>query len=544
DQLWTLTQNYMHAHVEWKLYDLSGVQHVTAKDKEIFMLVEKDYPLRKGLALVMISYRLQVENHSQMAEDLIRKIYNIANTPSQTNEKTGLGYNSHVFTRAMFDCDDYLSSESEESWPPSSLYDRFQPSDGYHDVPIPYTGTFMPPKPDLVFNTVPTAVETDHFAFNVHLSLTKPNQDLSHTNRPTAPIIEDWVFDSEDKFKTKLPQIVSSFIQSTEQVKSLRHSVQHVETSIPAATPKSTSPKPTSNGNRMNRKACFVCKSLDHLLKDCDYHRRKWLNPLLGTMHTGSKPVPITVVRPVCTVVPNIKVTRPKQVKPIITNFNSPNKRHITRSPSPNTSNSPLRVTTIKAPMGNPQHALKDKGVIDSECSREDLNQLWALVKEYISIRPASSDKEMEVWVELKRMYEPDPEDQQWTLTQNYMHAPVEWKLYDLHGVHHVTAKDKEIFMLVEKDYPLRRGLALVMISYRLQVENHSQMAEDLIKKIYNIANTPRKQRESFHWQYKFPLSVKVVPTARRLKMPLSGVCTAIEEMMKKLPVKDRWQLH
>nr|GFB73900.1 hypothetical protein [Tanacetum cinerariifolium] len=90
-------------------------------------------------------------------------------------------------------------------------------------------------------------------------------------------------------------------------------------------------------------------------------------------------------------------------------------------------------------------------------------------------LRPALNDKEMELWVELKRMYEPDPEDQLWTLTQNYMHAPVEWKLYDLSGVHHVTAKDKEILMLVEKDYPLRRGLALVMISYRLQVENHSQ---------------------------------------------------------------------
>nr|GEY61543.1 hypothetical protein [Tanacetum cinerariifolium] len=50
--------------------------------------------------------------------------------------------------------------------------------------------------------------------------------------------------------------------------------------------------------------------------------------------------------------------------------------------------------------------------------------------------------------------------------------------------------------------------------------------------------------RESSHWQYKFPLPVKVVPTARRLEMPLPGVCTIIEEMMKKLPVKDRWQLH
>nr|GEY57792.1 hypothetical protein [Tanacetum cinerariifolium] len=34
------------------------------------------------------------------------------------------------------------------------------------------------------------------------------------------------------------------------------------------------------------------------------------------------------------------------------------------------------------------------------------------LVKEYLSIRPATSEKEMELWVELKRLYEPDPEDQ------------------------------------------------------------------------------------------------------------------------------------
>nr|GFC10490.1 hypothetical protein [Tanacetum cinerariifolium] len=111
---------------------------------------------------------------------------------SQTNEKTGLGYNSQVFARAMFDCDDYLSSESDcESCPPTSLYDRVQPSDGYHAVPLPYTGTFMPPKPDLVFHIATTAVKTDHPAFTIQLSPTKPAQDLSHTNRPTAPIIED-----------------------------------------------------------------------------------------------------------------------------------------------------------------------------------------------------------------------------------------------------------------------------------------------------------------------------------------------------------------
>nr|GEX83174.1 hypothetical protein [Tanacetum cinerariifolium] len=117
------------------------------------------------------------------------------------------------------------------------------------------------------------------------------------------------------------------------------------------------------------------------------------------------------------------------------------------------------------------------------EVSEEDLKnmmqlvpveELWALVKETLNIRQATSDKEKELWVELKRLYEPDVEDQLWTYTQTLIHDPVEWRLYDSCGVHHVLSKDQEIFMLVEKDYPLRKGLAIVMISNKLHVENYS----------------------------------------------------------------------
>nr|GEU57706.1 hypothetical protein [Tanacetum cinerariifolium] len=89
----------------------------------------------------------------------------------------------------------------------------------------------------------------------------------------------------------------------------------------------------------------------------------------------------------------------------------------------------------------------------------KDMMQLVPIEEETLSNRPPTGDKEMELWVELRRLYEPDDEDQLWTHTQNLMHALVEWKLYDSCGVHHVTAKDKEIFMLVEKDYPLRKVL-------------------------------------------------------------------------------------
>nr|GEU59880.1 retrovirus-related Pol polyprotein from transposon TNT 1-94 [Tanacetum cinerariifolium] len=99
------------------------------------------------------------------------------------------------------------------------------------------------------------------------------------------------------------------------------------------------------------------------------------------------------MVRTVSAVVPKFKVTRPRHAKPIVTKPKSPIRWHITRSPSPKASNSPPRVTAVKASVvnaaqvsnglgpkknltilflvqGNLQHALKDKGVIDSGFSR------------------------------------------------------------------------------------------------------------------------------------------------------------------------------
>nr|GEW86562.1 copia protein [Tanacetum cinerariifolium] len=64
---------------------------------------------------------------------------------------------------------------------------------------------------------------------------------------------------------------------------------------------------------------------------------------------TRSKSVPITAVGPVSTVVPKFKVTRPRHATPIVTKTNSPTRRHITRSPSQQASNSPPGVTAVKA---------------------------------------------------------------------------------------------------------------------------------------------------------------------------------------------------
>nr|GFB87107.1 hypothetical protein [Tanacetum cinerariifolium] len=198
--------------------------------------------------------------------------------------------------------------------PASPLYDRYQSKEGYHAVPLSYTGTFMPPKPDLVFHDAPYVTETVHTAFNVELSPTKPDKDLSQSNRPSAPITEDWVSDSEDE--SEADPTHNSFTENLKQ----------------------DIPKSRVHKCSRNKKACFGCKSLTHLIKDCDYyetqmvqkpfrnHATRGNNQHYARMSnhqphrhvvptvvlTKSRLVPFTVARPVTATVPQPHVTRPR----------------------------------------------------------------------------------------------------------------------------------------------------------------------------------------------------------------------------------------
>nr|GEZ52532.1 putative ribonuclease H-like domain-containing protein [Tanacetum cinerariifolium] len=242
---------------------------------------------------------------------------------------------------AMFDCDNYYSSKSDnDSWPPSNLYDRFVPSGGYHAVPPLVSGTFMPPKPDLVFHTPPSD-ENEHLTFNVQLSPTKPEQDLP--SRPSAPIIKDWVSDSEEEDMPQVIKDVPSFAQT--------HS--------------------PSKGLRRTKKTCFVCKSETHLIKDCDFHARKLtqksyasrdIHKQFAPMHhskfllhkvsaaasSKSQSVLTTAARPVSAVKPIFSKTRPNLASYAVSKSKSPPRRPFTRHPSSKPNISPPMVTAVK----------------------------------------------------------------------------------------------------------------------------------------------------------------------------------------------------
>ncbi|GJT29617.1 ribonuclease H-like domain-containing protein [Tanacetum coccineum] len=52
---------------------------------------------------------------------------------------------------------------------------------------------------------------------------------------------------------------------------------------------------------------------------------------------------------------------------------------------------------------------------------RDDLVMLWSLVKEKFNSTEPTNDKEREIWVELKRLFEPDTDDELWKL-QKHIH--------------------------------------------------------------------------------------------------------------------------
>ncbi|GKC40974.1 hypothetical protein Tco_1053358 [Tanacetum coccineum] len=132
--------------------------------------------------------------------------------------------------------------------------------------------------------------------------------------------------------------------------------------------------------------------------------------------------------------------------------------------------------------------------IIDWEIYTEGTRKYWkiirvgnhteSLVKEKFNSTEPTDDKEREIWVELKRLFKPDIDDELWKL-QKHIHD-LTWKLYDSCGVHHVsTEKGIDIYMLVEKEYPLSRGTLTLMLVAKLLVDQDNEMSRELLRKIF-----------------------------------------------------------
>nr|GEU73287.1 hypothetical protein [Tanacetum cinerariifolium] len=87
----------------------------------------------------------------------------------------------------------------------NQVNDKYNICEGYHAIPPLYTGNYVPPKPDLVFVDEHVVSESATSLPDITKSEVKTSE--TKLKNVSAPIIEDWVSDSEDEdaIKTEHP---------------------------------------------------------------------------------------------------------------------------------------------------------------------------------------------------------------------------------------------------------------------------------------------------------------------------------------------------
>ncbi|GKB25880.1 hypothetical protein Tco_0865281, partial [Tanacetum coccineum] len=111
---------------------------------------------------------------------------------------------------------------------------------------------------------------------------------------------------------------------------------------------------------------------------------------------------------------------------------------------------------------------------------REDLNAVYQLVMDkYQDEMPEGFDRVL--WGDLMVLFNPDEQDEFWNSQHEW--KVVSWKLHSSSGVHTLmTDEGLVIHMLVEKKYPLRKEVLMQMLKLKLESEEDSTMALELIR--------------------------------------------------------------
>ncbi|GJT85162.1 ribonuclease H-like domain-containing protein [Tanacetum coccineum] len=233
----------------------------------------------------------------QKFEESSKNLTKLINSQVSAKDKTGLGYDSHINESEVVHI---VFSSRESDVGDSPVNDRFKTGEGFHAVPPPYTGNYMPLRHDLSFAGLDKSIFQSAVR-NTTISVPKTKTSISKmsknivenpkTIRPSAPIIEEWDTNSDNdsvfrpksnQTKPKFTKI--NFVKSGENVKSVNKEFTHrqVEYLMKSQSIRDNRrnwngmmTQKLRNGFEFIKKACFVCGSFNHLIKDCIFHDNK-----------------------------------------------------------------------------------------------------------------------------------------------------------------------------------------------------------------------------------------------------------------------------
>ncbi|GJX43608.1 putative ribonuclease H-like domain-containing protein [Tanacetum coccineum] len=205
-------------------------------------------------------------------EESTKNLDEILNSQISARGKTGLGYGTQLnelSSNHETDSENSLSifdvrSSDEENTPEN---DRFS-KNGYKVVPPPITGNFLTPRADISFAGL------DEYAIRnkiIESQTTKLNTKISETAGKTNDANTEKPKSANDK-------------EEVYEVQTVRPETQTVRPET--QTVKTRDDKSDQNSQKRGIsfrkvKACFVCKSTNHLIKDCNFYDTKSQEPKL-----------------------------------------------------------------------------------------------------------------------------------------------------------------------------------------------------------------------------------------------------------------------
>ncbi|GJY53024.1 hypothetical protein Tco_0444688 [Tanacetum coccineum] len=192
----------------------------------------------------------------------------LQNSQMSANDKFGLGYGDHRYDGILSYENEVLQSvfmNKESDLENQPLYNRFVTAEGMHATQTSESETQTSD-----FDTCESdcSVET-------HESLPEPAvNEPKVVNQPKvwsdAPIIEEYESDSEDEHVSLPTEKYKTPSFANQEVKTHRETVKNQFTY-------SKNPKVDNKGlgYGFTTKACFVCGSLSHLIRDYDFHEKR-----------------------------------------------------------------------------------------------------------------------------------------------------------------------------------------------------------------------------------------------------------------------------
>ncbi|GKB76138.1 ribonuclease H-like domain-containing protein, partial [Tanacetum coccineum] len=122
-------------------------------------------------------------------EESSKNLTKLINSQISAKDKAGLGYDSQINESKMVNS---MFNSKESDVDDSPVNDRFKISEGFHAVPPPYTGNYMPSRLDLSFAGLDDSVYKTKVS-ETETSISKTSKDIVEkpkTVRPSSPIIE------------------------------------------------------------------------------------------------------------------------------------------------------------------------------------------------------------------------------------------------------------------------------------------------------------------------------------------------------------------